>query len=1265
MAKRSSKIVSFFLAVVFVFSLLPGLKVNADASGNCGKNGDNLTWVLYDNGTLTISGTGAMADYDAGDAPWFGIRGNITSIEISDGVTSIGNWSFYNCTNATSVTIPNTVTSIGENAFNFCEKLNNVTLPASVNTIGECAFSSCHSLSIITINGTITTLGDDAFNGAGLTDIPGNLITSTIPDGTFVGCKFTTITIPNTVTSIGANAFTDCRDLTSVTIPNSVTSIGDSAFFYCTNLTDVTMTQILYDSIDPSMVFPDINPTINRLPSGYCGDPNDNDGKNVIWAYDDSTKTLTISGTGDMEDFHFFEDSSIGSSRLNYPWYEQKNSIKNVVIEEGVTSIGEYSFSSLKKLNSVTISNSVTEIGGSAFSSCSELSSVDLPDNLVSIGRYAFSRCFSLESIEFPDTLTTIDFCAFQDAGLTSITIPGSVTTIGKNAFEKCVGLKTVKLNEGIEIINDSAFIGCEELTNISIPVSVETIGVGAFAYCTGLTSFEADAVLLQKMDFDSVFYGCEQNSITLTAYTFPITYNTCSHGTVSGRAGCPSTDSVEVTVEPDTGYVALEVTVTNSKGTTKINPNDEGKYIFTMPSEDVTVNATFIKGGICGANGDNVTWTLDDEGTLTISGTGDMADYGWNGNYSPFYKNTDIKNVIIGSGITSIGECAFNKCKSLTSINISDSVTSIDNFAFGDCTHLESITIPNSVTSIGDTAFSMCTSLTSITIPDSVTSIGDHAFDSCTSLKSVTIGSGVTSIGDLTFDNCTNLTSITVDHDTWENNQATFSGLPESVVITYTYDVVFVNEDGTVLQSDTVVEFEAPEYTGITPTKAEDVQYTYTFAGWSDGTNTYGPTETLPTVTEDVTYTAVFDSSVKQYTIKFINEDGTVLQSGDVDYGTTPVYTGTTPAKAEDEDYSYSFAGWAPTVTSVTGNATYTATFTETLKPTPAPATPAPTPNPTPVADEEVPAIVSGIAHVQDVGNVTTYMDPETSFLYLGTEGQGKRLESITLNFENPTSYSGTLEYRVHVQDIGWTDWVTAGNPAGTVGQSKRIEAIEIRLTGELADYYSVFYGVHIQDYGDMQGWVQDGALAGTTGESKRIEALTVIIAPKGAVDDISVCYRVHVQDYGWEKSYASNGEMAGTSGESKRLEGIEIYLTSCPYSGGIQYKTHVQDYGWESSWTKSGEMSGTQGQSKRLEGICIELYGEVAEYYDIYYRVHAQDIGWMAWAKNGECAGTAGRSARLEGIQIVLVPKGDPAPSATYEGITAVTDKAFIEGF
>ena len=306
-----------------------------------------------------------------------------------------------------------------------------------------------------------------------------------------------------------------------------------------------------------------------------------------------------------------------------------------------------------------------------------------------------------------------------------------------------------------------------------------------------------------------------------------------------------------------------------------------------------------------------------------------------------------------------------------------------------------------------------------------------------------------------------------------------------------------------------------------------------------------------------------------------------------------------------------------------------------------------------------------SGVAHVQDIGDVAYSVDMESGVLTIGTRGMGKRLEEITINFVNTTPYEGSLEYRVHVQDIGWMDWVPAGTKCGTEGMSKRIEAIEIRLTGDLANYYSVEYCVHIQDYGDMQGWVKDGALAGTTGESKRIEELKIQIVPIGSASTMSVKYRVHVQDYGWEGAYVANGQMSGTSGQSKRLEGIEIFLEGCQYSGGVKYKTHVQDIGWEGSWSQDGEMSGTQGQSKRLEGIAIELYGEVAEYYDIYYRVHAQDIGWMAWAKNGECAGTAGRSARLEGIQIVLVPKGSPAPGETYEGITAVTDKAFIEGF
>ena len=141
------------------------------------------------------------------------------------------------------------------------------------------------------------------------------------------------------------------------------------------------------------------------------------------------------------------------------------------------------------------------------------------------------------------------------------------------------------------------------------------------------------------------------------------------------------------------------------------------------------------------------------------------------------------------------------------------------------------------------------------------------------------------------------------------------------------------------------------------------------------------------------------------------------------------------------------------------------------------------------------------------------------------------------------------------------------------------------------------------------------------------------------------SVKYKVHIQDIGWERDYKKDGEFSGTSGQAKRLEAIEINLDT-NYSGGIKYKTHIQDIGWESNFKNTGQISGTFGQSKRLEAIQIELYGEISEHYDIYYRVHAQNVGWMNWAKNGQRSGTQGRSYRLEGIEIVLVAKEGQPP-------------------
>lgn len=270
------------------------------------------------------------------------------------------------------------------------------------------------------------------------------------------------------------------------------------------------------------------------------------------------------------------------------------------------------------------------------------------------------------------------------------------------------------------------------------------------------------------------------------------------------------------------------------------------------------------------------------------------------------------------------------------------------------------------------------------------------------------------------------------------------------------------------------------------------------------------------------------------------------------------------------------------------------------------------------------------------------------------GTEGQSRQLEEIKIHLENYGMKSSGIEYRTHIQDVGWeTAWKTDGQISGKDG--KRLEAIQVRLTGQYKRNYDVYYRVHVQDLGWLD-WAKNGSTAGTEGYSKYVQAYQIVLVEKGEsapgstkspCRQPSLQYSTHVQEYGWQAS-RFDGEFAGTSGEAKRLEAIKIQLVNQKYSGSVQYSTHVQDYGWQ-NFVADGNTSGTSGESKRLEAIKIQLTGEMAKHYDIYYRVHAQTFGWLDWAKNGESAGTAGYSYRLEGIQIQLVDKGKAAPGLT----------------
>ena len=327
------------------------------------------------------------------------------------------------------------------------------------------------------------------------------------------------------------------------------------------------------------------------------------------------------------------------------------------------------------------------------------------------------------------------------------------------------------------------------------------------------------------------------------------------------------------------------------------------------------------------------------------------------------------------------------------------------------------------------------------------------------------------------------------------------------------------------------------------------------------------------------------------------------------------------------------------------------------------------------------------------------------------GTSGKAKRLEGIKIRVYGNDNLG--IQYTTHCQSYGWLPWSANGEMNGTEGEAKRLEAIKIQLTGVDKEKYDVYYRVHAQSYGWL-GWAKDGAPAGTAGYAKRLEGVQIVVVKKGspAPDanfegvnaasgvhqsvsylakngsspvvggqvtsnmnpsvageaNVNIAYRTHVQSFGWQ-DWKYNGVMSGTSGKAKRLEGINIKLTNKPYSGSIVYTTHVQSIGWQgnennvNTWFRDGQMAGTSGRAKRLEAIRIALTGEMAEHYDVYYRVHAQTYGWLAWTKNGEAAGTAGLSKRLEGIQIVLVPKGGAAPANNYGGVVTTNKQAYIK--
>ena len=397
--------------------------------------------VEYKTITYNVTSIGISAFYSCS---------GLTSVTIPNSVTSIGDSAFYSCSSLSSIEIPNSVSNIGNHVFNYCRGLTSVTIPNSVTSIGDNAFSHCRGLTSVTIPNSVTSIGGSAFYGCtGLTSpiynthvfafMPTTYSGSyTIPLGieSIVGFDYctglTSVTIPNSVTSIGGSAFAGCRGLKSIDIPNSVTSIGEGAFAFCSSLRSITIPNSV-TSIGNSVFYFCTGLTSVTIPN-----------------------SVTSIGNGAFRDC---------------------TGLRSIEIPNSVTSIGRSAFYGCTGLRSIEIPNSVTSIGSYAFSGCTGLTSVTIPNSVTSIGEGAFSHCTGLTSVTIPNSVTSIGESAFSGCtGLTTIEIPNSVTSIGDQAFRGCTGLNSVTcLAPTPPSLGESVFGDIKDIQSIPLYVFKES----------------------------------------------------------------------------------------------------------------------------------------------------------------------------------------------------------------------------------------------------------------------------------------------------------------------------------------------------------------------------------------------------------------------------------------------------------------------------------------------------------------------------------------------------------------------------------------------------------------------------------------------------------------------------------------------------------------------------------------------------------------------------------------------------------------------
>ena len=609
-----------------------------------------------------------------------------------------------------------------------------ILIPTTYNglpvvSVEASAFLNNTAITSVVLPDSITSIGENAFNGCeSLTSVTfgKNSQLSSIGPGAFNYCySLESITIPESVTSIGSDAFYYCYGLRSVTFGENsqLTSIGDGAFNWCESLESITIPASVTSIGEWAFVecyrlvevwnLSKLNITAGSEDNGYVG----------YYAKRVETEPSESYVYTDENGYVIYYDGKV-KALINYTGNETK-----LTIPDDITELNCFALSDCYNITSVTFgeNSQLTSIGDGAFNWCESLESITIPDSVTSIGEGAFCCCAKLTSITIPDGVKSIGNHAFAGCtALESITIPDSVLSIGYSAFEGCTALKNITIPGSVLSIGDNAFKECTALESATISEGVKSIGDNAFYNCTNLVNVSLPDSLT-SISFNT-FYGCT-NLQTYDDGTAYYLGNSENH------------------------YLVLVSVI--SKEITSFTIDDKTKFIWSSAFSECRVLESIENTQNILCIGSHAFEHCNNLKTFTIPyGVTTIED-------GTFFCCTNMQTITIPETVTSIGQSAFEGCNNLKSISIPNSVTSIGNKAFYECKKLENIIIPDGVTFIRFDTFNGCESLEWVSLPESVYYIDQFAFKNCSSLKSIIIPSAVTKIAFAAFLHCDALTTV------------------------------------------------------------------------------------------------------------------------------------------------------------------------------------------------------------------------------------------------------------------------------------------------------------------------------------------------------------------------------------------------------------------------------------------------------------------------------------------------------------------------